>query len=63
MEIIISCICSIAISTIISFMMSNVVGIHYMQKLCDHQEKITEEYVKTNLDYCEKAFEKKNNER
>ena len=59
MEIIISCICSIAISTIISFMMSNVVGIHYMQELSDHQEKVTKEYVKTNLEYCEKTFEKK----
>lgn len=59
MEVIISCICSIAISTIISSMMSNVVGIHYMQELSDHQEKITKEYVKTNLEYCEKTFEKK----
>lgn len=59
MEVIISCICSIAISTIISSMMSNVVGIHYMQELSDHQEKVTKEYVKTNLEYCEKTFEKK----
>lgn len=59
MEIIISCMCSIAISTIISFMMSNVVGMHYMKELSDHQEKITKEYLETNLEYCKREFEKK----
>lgn len=63
MEIIVSCICSIAISTIISFMMSNVVGMHYMKSLTNHQEEITNEMIKSYMNYCEKAFEKKNNER
>ena len=63
MEVIVSCICSVTISFIVSFMMSNLIGMHYMESLTNHQEELTNEMIKSYMDYCEKVFVKKNDER
>lgn len=43
--------------------MSNLIGMHYMESLTNHQEELTNEMIKSYMDYCEKVFEKKNDER
>ena len=34
-----------------------------MESLTNHQEELTNEMIKSYMDYCEKVFEKKNDER